>query len=220
MVLRASFTSINSDDAAKVLNAIYEGYREYVESHSQNTSEQAVELIKAASVTHEQELLSADKEYRDFIKSVPALIDGDQLRDIHSERVNKLEISLDLVRNQLAEQKSRLEVIETYDQQKLDDDRRYLALLSHKEVERLKLFLDMTRTENKSEAFQAEQPVRQEAARVQYNRLLELIQKNKHYEIALETAIRLLIWHEKRSKSPNPSWKQTHRWLQRPRRPN
>ncbi len=125
MVLRASFSSTHSEDAAKVLNAIYEGYRDYVESHSQNTSEQAVDLIKAASVTHEQELLNADKEYRAFIKSVPALIDGDQLKDIHSERVNKLEISLDLVRNQLAEQKSRLEVIETYDQQKLDDDRRY-----------------------------------------------------------------------------------------------
>ncbi len=37
----------------------------------------------------------------------------------------------------------------------------------------------MTRGENKSEAFQAEQPVRQEAARVQYNRLLELIQKEQ-----------------------------------------
>ena len=179
MVLRASFRDPNPEHAATVLKAIYEGYRTYVESHSQKTTAEAVELIEQARQTHEQELITADQEYREFIKSVPALVDGDQLRDVHSERVNKLEISLDLVRNQLAEQKSRLEVIESASDKSIEDDRRYLALLSQKEVERLKLFLDMTRGETQSEEFQAEQPVRQEAARVQYNRLLELIQKEQ-----------------------------------------
>ncbi len=50
---------------SKVLNAIYEGYRTYVESHSQKNTEEAVELIEQARQTHEQELITADQEYRD-----------------------------------------------------------------------------------------------------------------------------------------------------------
>lgn len=182
MVLRASFRDPSPEDAAKVLTAVYQSYRDYVESHSENSSEQAVQLIEDARQTHELELATADEEYRQFIKSVPALIDGDRLQDVHKDRMDKLEIELNNVRNQLAEQKSRLEVIESYvagEKVGESSQMNHLALLSQKEVERLKLFLDMTRGEVQSEAFQAEQPMRQEAARVQYNRLLELIQKER-----------------------------------------
>ncbi len=182
MVLRASFKDPNPEAAAQVLAAVYASYRDYVESHSENTSEQAVELIEEARKTHEIELAQADDEYRDFIQSVPILLDGEKVQDIHKDRMIKLEAELNLVRNNLAEQQSRLEVIESYLTEqggvKLGE-MDHLALLSQKEVERLKLFLDMTRGEATSEAFQAEQPLRAEAAKTQYNRLLELIQKER-----------------------------------------
>lgn len=182
MVLRASFKDPSPEAAAQVLASVYESYRYYVESHSHNTSEQAVELIEEARKTHELELATADTEYREFIQAVPILLDGEKVQDIHKDRMIKLESELNLVRNTLAEQASRLEVIESYlteQGEKKLGDMDHLALLSQKEVERLKLFLDMTRGEATSEAFQAEQPIRAEAARTQYNRLLELIQKER-----------------------------------------
>jgi succinoglycan biosynthesis transport protein ExoP len=187
MVLRASFSDPNPEDAALVLGAIYESYRDYVESHGQNSSEQAVTLIEEARATHEAELVRADLEYRAFIQSVPVLVGGDNVQDIHTDRLANIESELNIVRNFLAESTSRLEVIESYLARRTDRTVRdvdHLALMSQNEVERLKLFLEMTRGEAQSESFQAEQPMREEVARAQYNRLLDLIQKEKSFSDA------------------------------------
>ncbi len=182
MVLLGSYRDPSPEDAAAVLNAIYESYCAYVESHNRNTSDEAVQLILQAQVTHEEELAKADREFRKFIGSVPALLEGDQVRDIHKERLSKLEAELNAIRVSLAESTSRLELVERYLRSRSNDQIEQmdqLALLSQTEVERLKLFLDMTRGEYQSEAFQAEQPVRQEMARAQYSRLLDLLQTER-----------------------------------------
>jgi len=182
MVLRASYRDPNPEHAALVLSAIYESYRDYAESRGQNSTEQAVELMEAARNSHEQELAEADQQYRDFVQSVPVLIDGEGIKDVHQERLTKLQEEMNSVSTSLAESQSRLEVIEAYLASRNPDELAkidHLSLLSQKEVERLKFFLDMTRGEVQSEAFQADQPLRQEAAKVQYNRLLQLIQKER-----------------------------------------
>jgi polysaccharide biosynthesis transport protein len=182
MVLSASFSDANPENASQVLAAIYESYKDYVERHAQNTSEDAIELIKAAQETHEVELREADRVYREFIANVPVLLDGEKVKDIHKERLASMESELNSVRTSLAQAQSRLEVIQTYLGEAKDgvvSDMDHLALLSQREVERLKLFLDVTRGEIQSEAFQAEQPIRQEVAKAQYNRLLDLLQKER-----------------------------------------
>lgn len=181
MVLRACYRDPDPEHAAIVLNAIYESYRDYVESHGQNSTKQAVDLIEQARKTHEQELDTADLEYRAFVKSVPVLIDGANVQDIHKDRLAKLETELSKVTTSLAESRSRLEVIESHLSSRIgnEDSIDHLALLSQTEVNRLKLFLDMARGGSQSEAFQAEQPIRQEVARTQYNRLLTLLQKER-----------------------------------------
>ncbi len=182
MVLLASFRDPNAADAAAVLNALYESYERYVESHVRNTSDEAVELIIKAQLKHEQELADADREYRAFVSSVPILLDGDKATDIHKDRLGKLEAELTEVRSTLEESRSRLQLINEFLATKEDheiDQIDQLALLSEKEVSRLKLFLDMTRGEVQSEAFQADQPVRQEMAKAQYNRLLQLLQTER-----------------------------------------
>lgn len=187
MVLRATFRDTNPEDAALVLGAIYESYRSYVESHGQNSSEQAVKLIEEASETHEFELVRADEEYRNFIQSVPILVEGEEVHDLHKDRLANIETELNQVRNLLAESTSRLQIIDSYMERQpasVAGNLDHLALLSQNEVERLKLFLDMTRGHVYSEAFQAEQPMREEVARVQYNRLLDLIQKEKSFSDA------------------------------------
>lgn len=182
MVLRATYRDTRPEDAALVLSAIYESYRDYVESHGANSTEQAVELIDEARKTHEIELAMADREYREFVTSVPVLIEGSVVQDVHKDRLANLESELNVVTTSLAESRSRLEVIKNYladrDSTQINN-MDHLALLSQKEVERLKLFLDVTRGEAQSEAFQAEQPIRQEVAKAQYNRLLDLIQKER-----------------------------------------
>ncbi|QDT06016.1 Tyrosine-protein kinase YwqD [Rubripirellula lacrimiformis] len=187
MVLRASYRDTNPEDAAIVLSAIYDSYRDYVESHGHNSTEQAVELMEKARETHELELATADREYREFVTSVPVLIEGSTVQDVHKDRLENLEAELNIVTTSLAESRSRLEVIKSYlatrDSSKINS-MDHLALLSQKEVERLKLFLDVTRGETQSEAFQAEQPIRQEVAKAQYNRMLDLIQKERGFSDA------------------------------------
>jgi len=182
MVLSATYIDPSPNDAAVILGALFESYQEYVESHSKNTSEEAAKLIDSARIENEIELVQADKEYRAFIQSVPALLEGERVRDIHKNRLDTLETELNEVRARFVEAKSRLSVIKTYLDKNGDevvDDMDNLALLSQKETERLKLFLDVSRGGTQSEAFAAEQPVRAEAARTQYNRLLDLLQKQQ-----------------------------------------
>ncbi|TWU39204.1 polysaccharide biosynthesis tyrosine autokinase [Novipirellula artificiosorum] len=182
MVLSATYRDPNPDDAATILAAVFASYEDYVESHSKNTSREAANLIEKAQNDNKKELELADIEYREFIKNVPVLLEGDQVRDLHKNRLDQLEKELAEVRSSLAEAKSRLIVISSYADQSKEsgvDDLDKLALLSQKEVTRLKLFLDMTRGETQSVAFQADQPLRAEAARAQYNRLLDLLQKER-----------------------------------------
>lgn len=182
MVLRATYKDPDPQAAAVVLQAVYASYRRYVQSHGQDSTAEAVELMEEAREKHERELLAADQQYRTFVASVPALIDANGADDVHQDRLARLEKELNEVSSSLSEARSRLEVIDGY-QRDHDGDApgslNYLSLLSQKEVERLKLFLDMTNGETRSAEFQAEAPVRQEVARVQYNKLLELVQKEQ-----------------------------------------
>lgn len=179
MVIAASYRDPDPHDAATILTAVFESYRNYVESHSEDSSGEAAELIEEAGEKHERELVEADRAYREFVASVPVLLDGEKVRDIHKERLAKLEEELNEIRTKLATARSRRDVISTYLKQRGDQISTLdqLALLSEDEVERLNKFLDMSRGEVQSEAFQAEQPIRQEIAKAQYNRLLDLLQK-------------------------------------------
>ena len=179
MVLRAIYRAPDPTESALVLSAIYNAYKEYLDSQDQDNSKLAVELIEAARKTHEQELMEADRVYRECVASVPALLDGDGVREVHKDRLKEMEDELNKIRSSLAESSSRLEVIETSMDNQDSGDMGKLALLSQKEVERLKFFLDISRGGAQSEAFQAEQPLRQEVAKAHYNRLLELIQKER-----------------------------------------
>lgn len=182
MVLRAFYRAEDPEESAMVLSAVYNSYKAYIDSQDQDSSKLAVELIEAARETHEQELIEADEAYRAYVASVPVLLEGDKVRDVHKERLSDMENELNEVRSLLAESSSRLQVIQAAQidgGEEVSADMGQLALLSQNEVERLKFFLDMARGGARSEAFQAEQPMRQEVAKAHYNRLLDLIQKER-----------------------------------------
>ena len=181
-VLTAYFRDTRPEDAAVVLDAIFEGYKSFVKTQWSNHSEEAAGLLKQAQNTHEAELAAADEAYRQFIKSVPVFVDGDTISDVHRDRLNNLEAELNEVRSTLTESQSRREVIEAYMKEDVESemtDINRLALLSENEVNRLKLFLEMTRGDFRNEELLKDQPIRVETAKAQYTRLLDLYQKQR-----------------------------------------
>ncbi|MGB7328718.1 MAG: polysaccharide biosynthesis tyrosine autokinase [Rubripirellula sp.] len=108
--------------------------------------------------------------------------DGEQATNIHKVRLSKIEADLLDLTDQEAEIASRLAVIseflESSDPEKVTDFDR-LALLSEKEMSRLKILFDVTRGDTMSEAFQEQQPIRQETARAEYSEYLALVMKEK-----------------------------------------
>ena len=109
-------------------------------------------------------------------------MDGDTISDVHRDRLNNLEAELNEVRSTLTESQSRREVIEAYMKEDVESemtDINRLALLSENEVNRLKLFLEMTRGDFRNEELLKDQPIRVETAKAQYTRLLDLYQKQR-----------------------------------------
>lgn len=182
-VISAIYTDENPDDAALILDSVYEAYKLYVKKHSQNDSEEAADLITQAQKQHEQELTDADLAYRDFISSVPVFVEGNQIREMHRDRLSRLESELNTVRGDIATTVAREEVIAAYMENKeLEEvtDIERLALLSEKEVQRLKFFMDVSRGGNgRSQEFAASMPYRSQTASAQFNRLLDLYQRQR-----------------------------------------
>jgi polysaccharide biosynthesis transport protein len=182
-VISATYTDANPDEAALILDAIYQAYKAYVKEHSQNNSEEAAKLIQEAQVLQEKELANADLAYRDFISSVPVFVEGNQIREMHRDRLARLESELNLVRGEIATTRAREDVISAYMENKeLDEvtDIERLALLSEKEVQRLKFFMDISRGgSERKEDFAASMPIRAQTASAQFNRLLDLYQRQR-----------------------------------------
>ena len=193
MVLTASFECGDAQEAAATLAAVYASYKRYTENQGDDSAELAVELIEAARETHEQELRDAERTYRDYVAEMPVLLEGEQTKEIHRERLVKLETELAKVRSKASEANSRLRVIEAEieknnalaqtDPTMADLNR--LSLLSENEMNRLRFFMDVRRGTANSASFQADQTIRVEAAQANFNRLLDLIQREKTFSDSL-----------------------------------
>ena len=190
MVLRAEYCSSDPEESAAVLGAVYAAYRSYTQDQGANSSDLAVELITEAQQTHERELRQAEAEYRHYVADMPVLLEDNQTQEIHKQRLTKLETELAQVRSKSAEAEARLRLIETQLQRSRRlaeageseiSDMNLLALLSENEMDRLRFFQETRRGGVATESFQANQPLRAESARANYNRLLDLIQKEKTY---------------------------------------
>ena len=184
MVLRATYRDPDPGTASATLAAVYASYRAYVESQGQDSTAEAVELMLAARETHEAELTQAEADYRDFVAASPILLDGGDTKDVHRERLDRTEQEINRLKSSLAEARSRLEVIaakagELGEDTNAEVAASQLSLLSEKEVARLKLFLEMTGSETRTAEFQAEAPMRQEVARLQYSKLFEIMQRER-----------------------------------------
>jgi len=180
--LQATYDDPSPEDCAIVLRAIFDSYDAYLTEHFSSTSTQAIDLLsKLANDTAEQ-VREAEANLTNHLGSSKVMWDGSRTTNIHKKRLDSIEIDLlELTENE-AHIESRLAVIseflDTADPDKLTDFDR-LALLSEKEVTRLKVLFDVTRGDAMSEAFVQDNPIRQETAKAEYNEYLELVMREK-----------------------------------------
>ncbi len=143
-LLIASYTDPDAQRAAKVLQAIYDAYQSYITTQSTNIGDEAAELIAKTQVENERILREADREYREFISSLPAMVNISQsgdgaLQDLHQVRLAAAENELASVRTTLAKARSRREVIRKFVAGRKPDEiseLEVLALLSPDEIGR------------------------------------------------------------------------------------
>jgi len=177
-VLRATFRGPYPADNVAVLNALVASYQEFLGDTFSTTSQNAIELITKAKEELGTELDGLETDYRDFRETAPLFWKGKESLNLHKERLAKLEDSLTEIAQQRTETQARLDVInEALKGKSIDQlsDVEKLALLSESDVQRLTLLVDASRRDANSKAFQATNPVRQEQAQAEYERLLSLL---------------------------------------------
>ncbi len=180
--LKATYDDPSPSDCALILRAIFDEYKNYLDDHFAGTSTQAVELLTQLSEETAQEVRNAERKLAEHLAGSQIMWDGEKTRNIHKERLEKIEDDLHELTEQEAESSSRLKVISDFlaskDASEITDVDRF-SLLSEKEVNRLKLMIEMTRGDVASEAFQADQPIRQATAQAEYDEYLTLVMKEK-----------------------------------------
>ncbi len=180
--LRATFDDPSPTDCAIVLRAVFDEYDTYLEEHFSSTSTQAIELLKKLAKETNDDVNAAQSDLMTKLGKSRLLWDGETTTNIHKTRLHRIEEDLlELTENE-AQIKSRLAVISEFSNtanpdQVTDFDR--LALLSEKEVNRLKILFDVTRGDTISEAFQEQQPIRQATASAEFNEYLALVMREK-----------------------------------------
>ncbi|EMI54323.1 GumC family protein [Rhodopirellula sallentina] len=180
--LKATYDDPSPVDCALILRAIFDEYKIYLDDHFAGTSTQAVELLTQLSEETAQEVRDAERKLAEHLAGSQIMWDGEKTRNIHKERLEKIEDDLHELTEREAESSSRLTVISDFlaskDASEITDVDRF-SLLSEKEVNRLKLMIEMTRGDVASEAFQADQPIRQATAQAEYDEYLTLVMKEK-----------------------------------------
>lgn len=177
-VLIATFRGPYAEDNVAILDALVREYQAYLGKTFSNTSEEAVKLITKASKDIGTDLAEMETNYQEFRKNAPLFWKGKESLNLHQDRLAKIEESLTELQQRKAETNARLQVIdEALAKKSIDQlsDVEKLALLSESDVTRLTLLVDVSRPDRSSESFQAGNPIRQQQAQAQYEKLLSLM---------------------------------------------
>lgn len=182
-VLRVSLRHSDAADCQAILEAVVASYQQFLEEEFKSVNSEAVRLISQAQDRVGQELKAQEAEYVALRERTPLIWKkGDATTNIHRERLVEIEAALAEVRSQRSQVKARLEVMEAalaQPEAAQASELQQLALLNDRDVNRLNLLLAMENGSSSSEAFQAMQPARMEAARTIHEQLLALLRQEK-----------------------------------------
>ncbi|PAY17871.1 hypothetical protein CKO51_19465 [Rhodopirellula sp. SM50] len=187
-ILRATYRDSDPETAAKVLQAIFDSYQLYIDGQSRDVGAEAVELIAKAQVQNEIALQKADQEYRDFVASVPALLNVSgsgvgSLEDIHRTRLKSIEVELATVRAALASARSRRLVIADAVKGKRADeltDAGVMALLTEEDIARLETLVSIAKERKGGDSgMDIARIVANTSSTSKVNRLMELLSQRQ-----------------------------------------
>lgn len=90
-ILNLSFRSHVPGDCPKVLEAVVEAYKEFLDSTYRNVREDSLKLINEAREILENRLTTKEDEYRRFSVALPVLWRGKDGLNVHHERIINIE---------------------------------------------------------------------------------------------------------------------------------
>ena len=182
-LLHASYRDDDPERAAKVLHWIFDSYHEYIDEKSRNVGTEAAQLIANSLVECERNLKLADQEYRDHVKSIPALVTSDlegndRIEDVHRIRLAHIESQLSHIREELAQTRSRRAVIREFALGKKPSDvsdMEVMSLLTEAELGRLQSFIEMAYMRSRETPDElVSREVNRNTANIETQKLLEI----------------------------------------------
>lgn len=111
-IINLSYSGSDSGDVETVLLAVIESYREFLDETYRDFSDKTVELINSATETLQTNLVAKEKAYREFRRTSPLMIRGENGSNIHSSRILDFQRKETTFLEKSREIKNRLEAIE------------------------------------------------------------------------------------------------------------
>ena len=179
--IKASYSDTNPENAVKILLAVYETYKEYIDSKSKNVSSEAAELIAKSLVENENAVRAADDEYRAEIANIPALVDIDgRIQDVHRLRLATIESELSTVRGSASSALARKQLITSFLESKRDEEItevEVVSLFDEKDMARFnKIFMLGPKLESSADSYD------QQLELMRFQRFTELHVRRKGLE--------------------------------------
>lgn len=174
-VLALSFRHNNSDEAEQVLAAVVDSYQAFLQSTFQDVSSEALGLIERAKDEIGQSLQKDETDYKNARSLAPApLNETGSVSAAEQELLSLAGRKADFeAERSLID--SRLELItSSYAAGAGMSDLERLGLIDDQHIQRLGLLVQIEQGDSISEAFQAQQPARSEAAAAEYDKLVSL----------------------------------------------
>jgi polysaccharide biosynthesis transport protein len=180
----------NAEDCKYLLSAIVNRYQAFVKEKFVDDKNNLTTTISRAQDLNQQELASANAQYRKFRQDSPILWSGGQGTNMPLVLHGKIQDELSTVQLLKTELQSRLEVVQEQlkeianrealnPESKRANDLERLSLIDAKSAERVNIFLQVLAGDASTAEFQSTQPLRVAAAQTEAAGLLELRQREK-----------------------------------------
>ncbi|MEX0819480.1 MAG: polysaccharide biosynthesis tyrosine autokinase [Pirellulaceae bacterium] len=180
-VLNIAFRHSSPVDAQRVVEAVTDSYREFLQEQYQDSNKEAVNLIARARGDLEAELRDAEKAYVAARENTPLLWNGEESTNIHRTRYEELQSELSAIKLKSAEARAQLETVRAQIEQ-LDESNagalERLALIDADSLARVGVFADIHQGKANT-AVQIESANRQAGAQAEYSQLMALVAKEK-----------------------------------------
>lgn len=180
-VLSVEFSHPSAKECPKVIDAILETYRTYLNTSMLDDQSKAVELLTSVKSKIQKDVDKKATAYRDFLKKAPGVWDRDTMTNTHQKRVEVFETELTALEIQQKAIDARIEMLKQHSHPENGrplTDLEKLALVDDIHLPRIEVLVSV-QGEKLAEIFQGAYPERQEVASARYDDLLtKLVEMN------------------------------------------